>query len=198
MKRHDVEQGSEEWRTLRLGIPTASMFHRIISPARLEPSAQRHRYLAELLVELQTGRPYDMAATSWMGRGTRLEDEARKFYEFSTGVDVELVGFITNDAGTLGGSPDGLVGADGMVEIKCRSAARHIEVLMGTVERVSATQVQGLLWLTGRAWCDVVHYCPGMKQDIFRVERDGNAVEHIAAAVTEFAELLDVAKAQVG
>ena len=81
MKRHDVEQGSEEWRTLRLGIPTASMFHRIISPARLEPSAQRHRYLAELLVELQTGRPYDMAATSWMGRGTRLEEEARKFYE---------------------------------------------------------------------------------------------------------------------
>ena len=194
MIRHDVVQGSEEWRTLRLGIPTASGFHRIISPKQLKPSAQRHRYLAELLVEKQTGRPYDMAATSWMGRGTALEDEARKFYEFQTGVDVEQVGFITNDAGTIGGSPDGLVGSDGIVEIKCRSAARHVEVLMGTVELASMGQVQGLLWLTERAWCDVVHYCPGLKQDITRVERDDNTVEHIAAAVVEFAE--QVQKAQ--
>ena len=188
---HDVRQGSEEWHTLRLGIPTASAFHRILTPKQLKPSGPRHRYMAELLAERSTGRPYDMGATSWMGRGNDLEDEARRWYEFDSGNTVELVGFVTNDTKTVGGSPDGLVGDDGLIEIKCRSRARHFEVLLGEEEPASPAQVQGLLWLTDRRWCDVVNYCPGARQDTRRWFRTPPIIDAIAEHVTAFAAELE-------
>ena len=190
IQHDDVVQGSPEWHTLRLGKPTASAFHRIISPGRLKLSSQRHTYLAELIVERQTGRPYDVEATQWMGRGTQLEDEARKWYEFDRGEGVRQTGFVTNDAGTIGGSPDGLVGRWGLIEIKCRSRRRHIEVVLGHAEPASRTQVQGLLWLTQARWCDVVQYCPGMGGHVDRFERDDEAITAISQAVFEFTEEL--------
>ena len=187
IQHDDVVQGSPEWHTLRLGKPTASAFHRIISPGRLKLSSQRHTYLAELIVERQTGRPYDVEATQWMGRGTQLEDEARKWYEFDRGEGVRQTGFVTNDAGTIGGSPDGLVGRWGLIEIKCRSARRHVEHLLGSAgDFASVTQVQGLMWITGRAWCDVVGYCPGQPGIIERVERNDETIAAITLAVYDF------------
>ena len=197
MIRHDVTQGSEEWHTLRLGLPTASAFHRILTPKRLEPSGQRFRYMAELLAERSTGRPYDTDATSWMGRGQELEDEARRWYEFDRGVSVEAIGFVTNNTKTVGGSPDGLVGSDGMIEIKCRSRARHFEVLLDQCEPASPAQVQGLLWLTEREWCDVVNYCPGARQHVVRWHRTATIIDAIAEHVTTFAAELETSAAEL-
>ena len=195
MIRHDVVQGSAEWHDLRLGIPTASAFHRILTPKGLKPSGQRHQYLAELIVERTTGRPYDSFSTTWSGRGNDLEAEARHWYEFDQDRTVEAVGFITNDTRTVGGSPDGLVDLDGLVEIKCRSRRRHIEVLLGHAEPASPAQVQGLLWLTERDWCDVVSYCPGIRSNVVRWHRSATIIDAIAEHVTEFAAEVETAAA---
>ena len=187
MIRHDVDQGSEAWVALRLGRPTASQFHRIITPKTLALSRQRHQYMAELIVERDTGRPYDTDSLGWMGRGSEMEAEARRWYEFETGREVSQTGFVTLDNGTAGGSPDGLVMLDGLIEIKCRSARRHVEHLLGSAgDFASVTQVQGLMWITGRAWCDVVGYCPGQPGIIERVERNDETIAAITLAVYDF------------
>ena len=153
--------------------------------------------MAELVLERQTNEPFDAEGSSWMQRGKALEAEARRWYEFQTGEAVNQVGFVSDDGFTVGGSPDGLVGWDGIIEIKCRSRRRHIEVLMGQAEPASRTQVQGLLWLTGRKWCDVVHYCPGMRHDIRRIPEDFEVIAAIRQRVNDFIIELDAYATEV-
>ena len=184
MISHDVEQGTPEWQTLRLGIPTASQFHRILTPKTMKLSSQRFRYMAELLAERATGQPTDADGSAFMTRGSQMEAEARQWYEFENDLDVERVGFIT--ANDCGGSPDGLVGDDGIIEIKCRSAPVHMEVLMGHAEPASKCQTQGLLLVSGRAWCDVVNFCPGLDPHVTRQRVDDDFAAALSAALAEF------------
>lgn len=174
MIHHDVVQGTEAWLQLRAGIPTASQFHKILTPKTRKLSAQADDYLYKLVAERVLGRYLEETRSFyWAERGKELEDQARAFYEAQKGVDTTVIGFVTNDDRTVGASPDRLVGEDGLLEIKCPSPQVHMSYLLD--EPVSADywlQVQGQLWVAEREWCDVVSYHPELSGIIIRVERN--------------------------
>lgn len=192
MIRLDCKQGGPEWDEARLGIPTASNFDRILTPTKLEYSRRSEDYRDELLAEWLLGFPLDQFSTSEMDRGTRLERTARAWYELSH-ADVEEVGFVLRDDRQVGGSPDGFVGDDGLVEIKCPMAKAHIGYLLddGTPHR---GQIQGLLYLTGREWCDLVVYSDYLPKLVRRFERDEDYIEALEKALWRFLQDLNECK----
>lgn len=197
---HNMKQGSEEWRRARMGIPTASAFDRILTPGG-KPSKSAEGYMYELLGELMMGRPSDNSPkSSWMNRGTTLEEAARNWYEFQMDVAVEMVGFCTTDDGTIGASPDGLVGADGNLELKCPKPETHVRYLLfpdrGVAENYSV-QAQGQLYVTGRKWCDVVSFHPELPRVIVRVERDEAYIALLDEALKAFCVELASGKAEL-
>lgn len=183
MIRVDCQQGSEEWLRARLGIPTASRFSDIVTPKKGDPSASMAPYCYELLAEQLLGRPLDDQTSAFMERGTALEKAARAWYCFERETTVEEVGFLLRDDGRVGCSPDGLVGDDGGLEIKCPSAAVHIGYLLGEAGAKYRCQVQGCLWITGRKWWDFVSYNPDMPPVLVRFERDEDFIAKLAAGV---------------
>lgn len=190
---HPCVQGTEEWRRLRLGRPTASEFHRIVTPTG-KPSSQASDYCNDLLGELMLGRPLDGPTMPWMERGQLLEEEARRYYEFQQEAEVELVGFCTTDDLTIGCSPDGLVGEDGLVEIKCPAPGGVVEALLSstkTIDKKYWPQVQGQLFVTGRRFVDLIAYHPELPAAIVRVERDEAFQKILAEQLKAFVMLLD-------
>ena len=160
MKIHDVEQNTPEWEVLRAGKPTASCFDSLVTSTGA-PSKSMQGYAIELAGEMYAGRPLD----TWNGNkytdyGHEIEDEARLAYEMRTGNTVEQVGFITDDLELYGCSPDGLVGDDGMAEIKCLPK-KHIPSLLywkkhGKAPPERIAQTQGQIMIAERKWCDLV------------------------------------------
>lgn len=193
MKILDVKQGSPEWLQARLGIPTASNFDRIVTKTGKLSSAC-DRYLAQLCAEWFIGEPLDAPATDMMARGNGMEAEAVRFYEFQAGVDTTPVGLCLRDDGKVGGSPDRLVGTDGGLEIKCPSATVHMMYLLGEPPDDYRCQVQGILWLTGRKWWDLLCFNPALPECLVRHERDPAFIAQLAAAVEAFVMRLDEAK----
>jgi hypothetical protein len=193
---HDVEQGSPEWRRLRLGIPTASNFHRIISPKTLKLSAASHGYLCELVAERLLGEPMDADKTMFMERGSELEEQAVAYYELQRDVETTRVGFVTDDDCAVGCSPDRLVGDDGGLEIKCPGAAQHVSNMLEMTAHYMP-QVQGTMWLTGRDWWDLLSFHPALPPVIVRIERDEEYIERLAEAVCAFNVRLDQATEQL-
>lgn len=193
MITHDVVQGTREWLDLRAGIPTASEFGRILTPKRLALSDGAETYMHELLAERILHEPLAKAVTMWMQRGSEHEAEAVAYYEMARGVETKVVGFCTNDAGTVGASPDRLVGEDGLLEIKVPSPAIHVGYLLNSkgAGEEYRIQTQGQLWITGREWVDIMSYNPGMPEALVRFQRDEEVIEKIAAAVTAFSETLE-------
>jgi len=171
MRIIDCIQGTEEWKKARLGVPTASQFDKIITPAG-KPSKSAETYLYQLAAEYILQQPYDMTTSEFMQRGTALEAEARRFYEFQKDIDVQEVGFCLTDDGLAGCSPDGLIGDDGGLEIKCLSAGRHIAHLLKMSADDYKVQIQGSLYVTGRDWWDQLAYNPAMPSPIIRCHRD--------------------------
>ena len=157
------EQGTLEWVTARLGIPTASQFHRIITP-RGRLSSQAQAYMNELLAERIINQPATAETSKWMERGKALESEAADWYAMMASCEPVRVGFCLHDEVNAGASPDRLIGDDGLLEVKCPTAATHIGYLRSGIGAESDhwVQVQGQLWVTGRAWADVLSYCPGI------------------------------------
>ena len=192
MKIIDVEQGTPEWLQARVGIPTASAFDRIITSKTLKLSAQAAKYRYELIAEWTLGHPLDSGTNAWMNRGSDLEAEARNAYEFLTENTVEQVGFVTTDDGLIGCSPDGLVGDDGGVEIKCPGAAKHVENMRSHDDY--RIQIYGCMWICERAWWDFVSYCPGFSPVVRRVERDDEIIGKIEKAVRKFVDDLQAQK----
>lgn len=188
----DIVQGTEEWKRLRLGIPTASQFHRIITPG-MKPSKSQEPYRHELIAERLLGEELEGFESQWMTRGKATEQEAVNFYELQRGLDVERIGFILNDAGTVGASPDGLVGEPGLAEIKVCKPAVHTGYLLqdGTAYAEHQTQAQGQLWIAGREWNDLICYCPGLPSAIHRAERDEVFIKALAKEMAEFVEKLE-------
>lgn len=186
------EQGSPEWQGLRLGIPTASAFSAIMAKGRGgADSRTRQSYLYKLAGELITGQPMEGFTNAHMERGKALEDEARTTYAFLTDVYCERIGFVRN--GRKGASPDALVGADGLVEIKTKLPHLLIEALLrGEFPPEHKAQCQGQLWITGRAWVDLVIYWPGLPMIITRAWRDEGFIDELAHAVDAFNSELDV------
>lgn len=185
---HDVIQGSSAWMRLRMGIPTASEFHNILTPTGKQAGADTtRRYACELIAEWLMQRPLDGVTMPWMQRGKDLEEKAAEFYEFVNDVETKIVGFITNDAGTIGASPDRLVGDDGLLEIKVPSHHQHIEYLLfKDISKRYKPQLQGQLYVTGRQWVDIVSFHPEMPPAIVRVERDEEYIKILDVALQSF------------
>lgn len=196
MRRIDCEQGSPEWIKARLGRPTASQFHRIVTPAKMDYSKAASTYVAELLAESIIGKPVHEVSTAAMVRGTDLESDAVKWYEFFRDIEVERVGFCLHDDFNAGASPDGLVGDDGGLEIKCPEPHTHIKNLLGD-EVAKPTQVHGNLWVTGRKWWDVVSYHPDLPPVLYRVERDDKWIDALDVAMNTFLTDLDTMRRQL-
>ena len=193
MKTELFEQGGPEWLLSRLGRPTASQFDRILTPKTRKPSAAQSTYRAELIAEWLMGQPLDWGTTAWMVRGTEMEDEARHYYEMIRDVEVERVGFVARDDNLTGGSPDGLVGADGVLEIKCPLPVQHVKYLLGESPDYIG-QVQGYMYLTGRAWCDFLSYHPDLPAHLERIARDEEYLKAFVPVLDEFIEKLEADK----
>lgn len=183
------EQGTEEWLAERAGKVTASMLSNVMMA---KTTAGYQNYMAQLICERLTGEPVETFKSDAMVHGTETEPRARAFYELETGRTVEEVGFCQHDTlADAGASPDGLVGEDGLVEIKCPQPAKHIKNLMGgTIDKAYALQMQWQMACTGREWCDFVSFNPSfpdhLQLHIQRVDRDAEKVEEITEAVTKF------------
>lgn len=190
----DCEQGSPEWLAVRLGRPTASCFSKLLTPKTMKPSASAKPYLNQLVAEWMLGYSPKDDQSLFMERGHELEPKAIEFYEMTKGVDVQRVGFIMTDDGSAGCSPDGLVGEDGGLEVKCLGAIGHVDYLLNGDFSEYKTQIQGGLWITGRSWWDFLAYHPDMPPLLVRVERDEAYIAALAAAVADFTGKLAIAK----
>jgi len=180
----------------RLGIPTASQFHRLITPKSRKPATGDgpRTYRNELLMEWLLGVPKSAPPSGFMERGSVMETEARRYYEFQSSAKVERIGFVLADSRMVGASPDGFVGADGVVEIKCPAAHVHIGTLLGDNEGAHYAQAQGVLWLAGRGWCDLVSYNPEIPSRIVRYRRDEAYIALLAGCVAAFSSDLLAAR----
>ena len=184
----DLEQQTDEWHRLRAGVATASNFDKLITPTG-KPSSQIDSYASQLVAEALMGHTISLEQTAWMQRGVELETEARAYYELTAGIDVEQIGFVLSDDGTVGCSPDGLVSSDGLVEIKCPAPHTHIDYLLGgELPGKYRAQVQGQLWLTEREWCDFVSYHPELPALIVRVKRDNEYIAALEQAAIQLSE----------
>lgn len=169
MKIIDCEQKSPEWHAARCGIPTASGFDKIVTSQGV-PSKQRQKYMYQLAGERVCNVAEESYQNAAMLRGIEIEEEARKFYEFTTGESARKVGFCVSDCGRWGASPDGLVGEDGLLEIKCPSLAVHVGYLLDAkLPTDYFQQTQGQLYVTGRRWSDFLSYYPGLRPLLIRV-----------------------------
>ena len=172
---YDIEQGTDEWHALRRGKITASAVSRLITatgkPANNDTSRAQ---LLQLLAERITGQSDASCYTDDMARGHLLEPLARDLYAKHYSPVVEC-GFITATLGgvELGYSPDGLVGDDGLIEIKSPRQKNHLRSLLAIeVPAEYVPQVQLGLAVTGRSWCDFISYAPGLPLFVYRCRRD--------------------------
>lgn len=182
----DIEQGSEEWLQLRLGWITASRFKDVISNGRGgAPSKTRKSYLYQLAAEAITGELTESYSNEYMEWGTQTEPQARAMYELDSGNDVDEVTFIKwNQVNKVGISPDGLVGGNGGLEIKCPKTTTQIETfLSGKMPTCHKAQVQGSLWVTGREWWDFVSFDPRIDGEAsyvcYRQYRDDDYIKEL-------------------
>lgn len=186
----DCEQNTPEWAAIRTKLPTASNFHKIIT-TKGKPSEQKEKYMYQLAGESITGVPEPTYQSLSMLRGIEMEDEAREYYSFLTGQEVQRVGFCLQDKNGVkyGCSPDGLIGDDGIVEIKCPSLAVHVEYLLGNkLPTAYFQQVHGEILCTERKWNDFFSYYPGMKPFLLRVYPDQPFLQALSVELEIFSK----------
>lgn len=192
-----IVQGSPEWFDVRRGKVTASRVPDLVARTKSGWGASRVNYMAELIAERLTGTSaasYTNAAMQW---GTEMEPEARAAYEFRHDCDVTEIGFVEHPEILMSGaSPDGLVGDEGLVEIKCPNTATHIDTLMGqSVPSKYVIQMQWQMACTGRKWCDFASFDPRMPESmrlfVKRVTRDEHEIMALEKEVKLFLIELD-------
>jgi hypothetical protein len=174
VREHLVSQGSLQWRQLRCGIPTASQFHRIITPKTRKRSSQLEQYARELAAEKLLGQPIEMISTKAMQQGNEREESAVATYEIRMGVDAEPVGFMTTDDARVGASPDRIVrGLNRLLECKCPQPHTHIGYLLGAgPDENYFCQLQGQLYVAEFDQVDIISFYPGLPDAIVEVRRD--------------------------
>lgn len=190
-------QQNDEWFQARVGKVTASRMKDLMAQTKSGPSASRANYLAQLVVERLTGQPTETYTNGAMAWGVENETNARAAYQFLTDNEVEEVGFIAHPhIDFSGASPDGLIGEDGLLEIKCPNTATHIETLLNpNIADMYNLQIHWQMACTGRTWCDFVSYDPRlpleMQLKVQRVQRDDALISKLETAVMAFLEELD-------
>lgn len=189
MKIHDVEQNTPDWYALRMGIPTASAFEKIVTPTG-QLSKQANKYAYRLIAEVLLKRPMDsLEGLEWIERGKMLEPEAAKLYEFEQEAETAKVGFITTDDGLIGASPDRLVGDVGLLEIKCPAPQTHIGYMIDGIDKDYKPQVQGQLMVAEREWSDFFSYNPEMPPVRIRTPRDEDYISLLRSSLNAFNEM---------
>lgn len=195
-----MEQRSPEWYAARLGKVTTSRVADLMARTKTGYGASRANYMAQLIVERLTGVAADSYTNAAMEWGTLNEPAAKAAYAFMSDAVIEEVGFLESGMiADFGASPDGLIGPDGLIEIKCPNTATHIETLLSeTIEGKYITQMQAQMSVTGRQWCVFVSYDPRMPVDMQlfsqRVHRDD---AHIAQIEDEIRKFLLEMKAKI-
>jgi hypothetical protein len=183
----NCEQGSDEWRRVRLGIPTASEFTSVLAKGE---GKTRKAYMMKLLGERFTGEQSEHYKSKDMERGNVMEPEARNLYALLSDTNPVQIGFIRN--GNKGCSPDSLIGDDGLLEIKTKAPHLQLEVWdAGKLPAEHKAQVQGQLWIAERPWCDFVSYWPKLPPLIVRVTRDEDYIRMLEDEVGKFNFELD-------
>jgi len=183
----DVVQGTPEWMACRLGIPTASEFSNIITPAKGEYSKSATTYMHKLIAESLTGKEATGFMSDWMERGVEMEAEARSWYEFTRNATVRQVGFCyRDDRKDCGCSPDGLLDDRGL-EIKCVSPGVMVGYLLdGGMVREYIPQVQGSMLVTGLSVWDFLVYHPDFEPMLITVKRDDEYISKLEMYLARF------------
>ena len=198
MKVLDLPQGSDAWKSARAGLVTASRMCDVLAKIKTGEAAARRDYRSQLVAEILTGVPQDdgymNAEMQW---GVENEPFARAAYEVATEQLVDQIGLVLHPSiERAAASPDGLVGADGVLEIKCPKTATHLQYLMdGVMPAKYEPQVMWQLACTGRAWADFISFDPRLpeKMRLFRVrlERDEKRIAELEREVIAFLVDLD-------
>lgn len=195
---HDIPQHLEdgstnpEWKALRVGKPTASRMSDLMATIKTGEAASRRDYKFQILAELLTSEPQDSGfVNDEMRWGIAQEGPARDRYEVEKGVFVDQCAFATHPTIAAGASPDGLIGDDGILEIKCPKTATHMSYLMdGAMPSKYRYQVQWQLACTERQWCDFVSFDPRLPEDLqffcVRVKRDEELIRTMETEVEKF------------
>lgn len=184
-----MEQRTEEWFAARLGKVTAS---KVADALMGKTTAGYQNYRSQLVCERLTGRPTMTFQSAAMLHGTETEPQARAMFMLETGLAVEETGLIDHPSREwCAASPDGLIGADGLIEIKCPQPTEHIRSLSGgAIQKKYALQMQWQMECTGRDWCDFVSFCPDLpdhlQMHVQRVERDTDQIADMLEGVGKF------------
>lgn len=187
-----MDQGSQEWFDVRRGKVTASQIAALTAKTKSGWGASRANYMAQIIAERLTGETAESYTNGAMAWGTDTEPKARAAYQFRKVCEVVEVGFIDHPTVTMSGaSPDGLIGDDGLVEIKCPNTATHIDTMLrGAIPGKYVKQVQWQLACTQRDWCDFVSYDPRMPEAmclfVKRIAFDAEMVARLETQVSEF------------
>lgn len=197
MKVIDFPQGSADWLQARAGKVTASRMSDVLATIKTGEAAARRDYRAQLVAEILTGKPQDdgyiNAEMQW---GLEQEPMARNTYEIASGMLVDQVGFVLHPMiERAGASPDGLIGEDGVLEIKCPKTATHLQYLLdGAVPSKYQPQMMWQMACTGRAFAEFVSYDPRLPEKLrlfhCRLERDDARIKDMEREV--IAMLVDV------
>jgi putative phage-type endonuclease len=187
----NLEQRSAEWFAVRCGKVTASRVSDVIAKTKSGWGASRANYMAQLIAERLTGEVADSYSNSAMQWGIDHEADARMAYEFYENAKVQEIGFVRHQELESGASPDGLVGGDGLIEIKCPNTATHIQTLLDQkIPQKYETQMLWQMECTERKWCDFVSFDPRMPEDlkgyVKRFERDDKRLDEIRTMVADF------------
>lgn len=198
MKQLNHEQGTEEWLRARMGVPSASMFKKIIT-TQGKRSTSMNDYIYKLAAEKITGNRVEVKVTDAMATGTEREPMAREEFELLTDLEVTETGFILHDSETFGCSPDGLIGDDSGLEIKCPADNTHLRWLdAGKIPSDHFAQVQGCMLVTERDHWHFYSYHPDMKPLHVVVERDDSylslLIELLGEVNQKINELVEKAK----
>ena len=194
-----MEQGTDEWKQIRLGKVSASRMGDLLATTKTgSAAATRAKYMAQLVVERMTGNPTEFKITKPMERGTELQPIARAAYEVETNQMVDQVAWVNHPTiENAGCSPDGCIGEDGLVEIKCKETHNHFESILK--DEIDSDHEKQMLWqmaCTGRKWCDYVCFddrAPeGLQLYVKRLHRDNKKIETMEAEVIKFLAELDV------
>lgn len=193
MIHHRVEQGSPEWIAARLGIPTASMFHKIVTPAKLQYSSQARGYMFWLIAERLLNRQLDsLQNLEWIARGKELEPEAVRAYEFQHEIETEPCGFLTTDDGRIGATPDRLIiGQPGAVELKCPAPQTHLEYMVDGFGSDYIVQVHGQMLVGEFEFVDRWSFHPELPHHNQRTYRDEKVIAALTAGLDRFLEEYD-------
>jgi predicted phage-related endonuclease len=192
VRLHDAEQGSDEWHQLRCGCLTASQVKEIVTPTlKLAANDKTRALINKVAVQRISGIPEESFTSEKMLRGHIDEEVAREIYAKKY-APVAEIGFITNDAfPNFGYSPDGLVGSDGLIEVKSRDPHLHLASITARergegIPKEYMAQVQSGLMISGREWCDFISFSHGLPMMVHRVERDEDYIAAIYEAAKSF------------